>query len=894
MEEAHQADQQEQEQEQQEQQEQANQPDQKEGTAVGPGQDVPEGGGRAEYRIGIEGNAAGPVVAGNHNVVVDAQHGSTVTLLMERERPRPVRRSGVELLPRRQREPVGREAEITALTAAVQAGGPVQLWGPPGVGTSALLRYAARRLEPGPDGVLLLTAAHREVEDLAQEVFEACYEAAGYAPSETELRRLMTGVRVTVYVDNADLTPEQLQKLMDAAPDATFVFAGHERSLLGEGTVLELKGLDRTAGLKLFARELDRTLRPSEVPDAAALWKAAAGRPLLLLRAAGLARFAPSGDGTLPRPGAIADLIPLLLDQLDKAAMSVLHLLATLGDAELAPEHIGVLTSVPDPAALCERLAALGLVLPSEHGYRCVPDAVPAVRLRNPEPFPADRLCTHFAGWAARSATDPAQVALHSRALEMAIELAELAGRPDLAVKMARAASPSLARSLRFGDWGRLLGRGWVAAERAGDASAMAYFTHEEGIRTLLTGRRVISAVLLAEAVLLWRELGDLHGASAALHAQQYAPAVPHAATSAAAHGGTTGAAHGAAAHSGSAGAGSAAHTAGTSTAAHTAGTSTAGTSTAGTSSAAHSAHSAGTSSAAHSAGTTGAAHGTAAHSATTATAHTTAAHSATTHTAASHMASLGHSAAGHGAVPHLVHGAGHAAGHGAVHGAAHAAGHGAAHAAGHGAAHAATGSIAGSTATGTAATGTAAGVHAGAGVAAAVTAKGTSLAVVVLVSIASVTAVAIGVVPVVRDHLASSPSGTGSSSSQGATSAGTGSGSGSTATPVGNDLAGLWQDGHGVSHGIVASGPGTYTAANPGCNPPTVELTGSNGTYTGQEPLYADPTASCASPLGYAAITITVADDGSTAEVQTTGPSDGDTTCYTCGTETWTRQQAS
>lgn len=132
MEEAHQADQQEQEQEQQEQQEQANQPDQKEGTAVGPGQDVPEGGGRAEYRIGIEGNAAGPVVAGNHNVVVDAQHGSTVTLLMERERPRPVRRSGVELLPRRQREPVGREAEITALTAAVQAGGRCSCGGRPG------------------------------------------------------------------------------------------------------------------------------------------------------------------------------------------------------------------------------------------------------------------------------------------------------------------------------------------------------------------------------------------------------------------------------------------------------------------------------------------------------------------------------------------------------------------------------------------------------------------------------------------------------------------------------------------------------------------------------------------------------------------------------------------
>ncbi|MFF8815417.1 AAA family ATPase [Streptomyces pactum] len=522
------------------------QPDATGGTTTGPGRDTrndpaPAGrdrdartaapdthgpradGAGAGYHVGIGGSAAGAVIAGHHNVVVDAQHGSTVNLLVERERPRPVRRARVELLPRRQHTPLGREAELAALADAVRAGGPVQVWGPPGVGKSTLLRHAARTLEPGPDGVLFLVAHHREPGDLAQEVFEACYEAAGYAPSANELRRLMAGIRVTVYLDNAELTEEALRELMDAAPGATFVLAGRERTLLGDGTALELDGLDRAAGLRLLTRGLAHPAPGSE-HVAAELWKAAAGRPLLLLRAAALARPDASGRAVLPRPGTMADLLPLLLDQLDAQAMGALRLLATLHDAELDPVHVGALAGAPDPAALCGRLVDLGLAQATEHGFRCAADAAQALRERDPAPYPVDRLCEHLAHWAAQPSTSPGQVAAHARALELAAQLAERAGRPDLAVRVTRAASPALARSLRFGAWGRVLGQGRVAARQAGDRRAAAYFTHEEGIRSLLTGRRALSGILLAEAAVLWRQLGDGHGADAAASAQQYVP----------------------------------------------------------------------------------------------------------------------------------------------------------------------------------------------------------------------------------------------------------------------------------------------------------------------------------------------------------------------------------
>ncbi|WP_328378214.1 ATP-binding protein [Streptomyces sp. NBC_00440] len=469
---------------------------------------TPDGPG-ATHRIDVGGSVTGSVIAGNHNVVVDAQQGSQVTVLVGPERPRPQRRERAEVLPRSLPEPVGREEAAQALAAAVRDGGPVQLWGLPGVGKTTLLRHAARLLPPGPDGTVFLGGADRDIEDLAQDVFEACYEAPGYAPNRAELRRLMTGMRVTVYVDDADLTSDQLLELMDMAPQATFVFASAERTLWSGGTALELCGLSESAGRELLERELGGPLADADHEAAAALCRAAGGLPLPLLRAAAVARSGPEGEGRLPRVGEVADLLPALLAQLadDESVMGVLHLLATFDGAEVAAVHVGALTEVAEPGAVCDRLVRLGLACLGEYGYASVADTVPVVRARFPAPFPAERLCDHFTRWAALRETTPQELAAHGRVLEKVAEVAESSGHPDLAVRLARATSPGLARSLRFGVWGRLLGRGWAASRAADDRQAEAYFLHEEAVRALLIGKRVVYAALLAHAAWLGHEL---------------------------------------------------------------------------------------------------------------------------------------------------------------------------------------------------------------------------------------------------------------------------------------------------------------------------------------------------------------------------------------------------
>ncbi|PSL53257.1 hypothetical protein B0I31_10947 [Saccharothrix carnea] len=458
----------------------------------------------------VHGNAYSSVVAGHHNLVIDARYGA-VNVEFEKERPQPVRRALISVLPRPSRAPVGRDTEAAALAADIAAGGLIQLCGPGGIGKSTLLRHLARTLQGGPDGTVFVSRAHHQAGDLAQEIFEACYETWGYAPSAADLRGFMTGIRVTVYVDDADLAADQLRQLADLIPDATFVLAGREASLLGDGVVHDLRGLDQDSAALLMSEALGRPLRDTDQAAMTALWQVSRGNPLLLVRAAGLARSVrPGPNGAeIPPPGDMPHLLPSLLAQLDSPTMTVLSLLSTLRDAELAPSHVRDLTGEPDSDGICARLTDLGLAVRGEDGYHCAPGVVTALRNRDASGFPLEWLCQYFTSWASDPATDPARVARHSRVFERLASLASETGRPDLAVALGRAASPALARSLRFDTWGRILGHGWTAARHQGDRQAEAYFLREESFRSRVTGRRVIAAALAAHAVMLMNPAAD-------------------------------------------------------------------------------------------------------------------------------------------------------------------------------------------------------------------------------------------------------------------------------------------------------------------------------------------------------------------------------------------------
>ncbi len=505
---------------------------------------------RAE--VHVSGDVLGQLVVGDHNVVVTAEH-SAVTVLAPADRPRPVRRERVELLPRRGSPLHGRDRELADIAASVADADAIQIHGDEGVGKSTVVRHAARRMAARGTGVVFPGGTGRDAGDLAQDLFEACYDCAGYRPSAVELRRLMAGVEICVVIDDLDCEGPELVALLDRAPDAAFVLASPGQSLWGAGRVLPLRGLGREDGRAVLADALGRPLLPAEAAPADALWEAVQGSPLALHRAAAFTLTGP--EGVLARPGQVTALLPQVLDRLADTERALVTALAA--GAAVSAELLAFLLGHPEESggvgATVERLTSYGLLTASERGCRLTEGVAEAL----PEATETTAgLADRLTEWVATAS--PRAVADHGPLIAAVTGAATRAGRPDAGARLARAAAPSAALSLRWASWQRILDQGKAAAESARDNRLVAYFTHEKGVLSLLTGKRVAAAAALAAAGEIWLRLGHHGHAAVAQHAHALTgSAASHAAPAAAAQGAgahAAGATH-TASHAGAAGA---------------------------------------------------------------------------------------------------------------------------------------------------------------------------------------------------------------------------------------------------------------------------------------------------------------------------------------------------
>ncbi|MEU9146036.1 ATP-binding protein [Streptomyces sp. NPDC048349] len=477
-----------------------------------------------DRNLTVGGDAVGQFVTGDNNdvlsVVVNATH-SAVTVVGPAKRPRPVRRERIERLPRRPGRPLlGRDTELASLVRSIADDEPAGVHGPEGIGKSTLIRQAVFEIGHR-DGVVFLDGHGTDVEDLAQSVFEACYDAPGYRPGDGELHRLLAGIRLCVVVDDLDVPARELTRLQDTMPSGTVAFSSRERLLWGEGTALALTGLPPSAGLQLLARELGRPLFPAEADTAASLWQASEGNPYALIRAAALARPGPNGaQALLPEPAEVPALLRRAVAGLGDVARQVLALLATAPEAHTTAAVLTLLVPGATAASVEEavgRLAGLGLLTRTGPHVRLAGDptgSLPEDLALGPQQLA--EAAGRLTAWASAPRTAPASLADHSLLIAGLADALVRDGRPDLGVALTRAAAPGTACSLRWGAWDRILTRGLACARQAGDERARAYFTYETGVRSWLTGKRVAAAAAFGAAAAAWHALGDPTSAAVA------------------------------------------------------------------------------------------------------------------------------------------------------------------------------------------------------------------------------------------------------------------------------------------------------------------------------------------------------------------------------------------
>jgi hypothetical protein len=429
--------------------------------------------------IAIGGDVPGQVIAGDHNIVISATGGSRVTPLKPGELPRPVQRDPITLLPRRRPVPIGRNDELDRLAGSMAPGGQAEVYGPPGIGKTTLVSHLAHQLAERGDPVVFLNAAGRDLEDLLQDLFESCFDSTGYRPSAVELRRLMSGLRFSLILDDLDVADDELAALLEAAPDAWVVRTRVNRSLW-EGPVVALGGLSRSAGMSLIERQLDRPLRDDEAHFVDTVWDLTEGRPMDIIQTIAVAERSPDGSVTLPLG---TSLLQARTQKLDVPARRILSLLAALGPVAVTPDLLSAMLPDLDVHKIAERLLWLGLATIDDNGYRPAPGT--AADFAENLVHDSDELTSVTANtmtWLSTTAATPQTAGTNGPALARLTSLATAGGHPDLACELARAAAPVVGRSLRWGSWRAILERGAKAAEQAGNAEALAYFTHEDDI----------------------------------------------------------------------------------------------------------------------------------------------------------------------------------------------------------------------------------------------------------------------------------------------------------------------------------------------------------------------------------------------------------------------------
>ncbi|NJP88854.1 hypothetical protein HCN51_05180 [Nonomuraea sp. FMUSA5-5] len=462
-----------------------------------------------DVRMSIGGDNNGAVLIGDHNIF---QYTEQRTIVTEREGgPVPVRKRehpDPRWLPESTGTLIGRDHELARIRGwLAERGAPVLVYGPPGIGKSAVLTRIARDALDAGEDVVYLSGARMETEDIVQELFEACYDSPRYLPPPKRLRALMGKVRALVVIDGYEGSAESLEHLLDATPGATLLLSSTRRLLGAEGHVLPLAGLAEPDAIALTTAEATpdragtsatsdadpgstgasevapgRTGVLSEEERAAVreLCRAANGHPRTLLQAAVLMRT--SGvQAVAADPDTAARALVASLDG-DRSA--TVRALAALPGVPVPAPALAALAGLPSPGEAESALAEL-------RRLRLAERAGPGHVLAGGTPVPRGR--HEAAGYATRLAawlrTAPRADVTAGAAVVVAVLRAAVSEEAyDPARALARAAAPLLGRSLRWGAWGQVLALGLTAAANAGADDDAAYFESEEKARKRALG----------------------------------------------------------------------------------------------------------------------------------------------------------------------------------------------------------------------------------------------------------------------------------------------------------------------------------------------------------------------------------------------------------------------
>ncbi len=461
----------------------------------------------------MDGAISGQIAVGRYLLQVGEPCGAVVHEASRAERahirPRP---TPIVLRPKLIRGLLDRQTELALALSALDASLPIEVSGEPGIGKTAILRQLAyhSRATAFVDGIVYLTARNLSSDDLLQLIFEAFNESdEPCQPTAAEIRRGLQEKQALILLDDVHLKQDELERVLDIAPQSAFVVSTRERCLWGEVRSLPLKGLPVEDAVLLLEREIERPLDATERASAASLCAAIDGHPLRIVQAAAIIRERGILVGGWALDITPESLVTELLASIDEKQRRVLLALTALGGVPLEVQHVSGIAEVTEIEASMMALVRQGLVVGSQSSRRLA-DGV-ADRLRRVEDLKpwVNRAITYFTAWAERHRRSPDVLLEESEALLRVQQCAADARRWGEVLLLGRLLEGALVLGARWGAWAITLERCLAAAKAIGDRSAEAWALHEIGTRALCVGESARARAVLGQAVKLRESLQD-------------------------------------------------------------------------------------------------------------------------------------------------------------------------------------------------------------------------------------------------------------------------------------------------------------------------------------------------------------------------------------------------
>lgn len=464
----------------------------------------------------------GQVAVGSHILQIGRVEGGLVIRTDQKPAPPTLRQQPIKVLPKRFAGMLDRQAETETLVKTIQANESIEFNGEPGSGKTSLLRHLAHlpQVDSFQSGVIYLQVNGLSPSDLAQSLFEAFYEYdSPTKPTEMELRRSLQQVNGLLLLDDAEMTREQIEQLMNLAPNCVFVTASTERTLAGETQAISLKGLPTADAVTMFQRELGRTLSDEELFATSRLCESLKCHPRSVLRAATQAR-----EDNRPLMEIIAQQVnaspseaaPAQIKQLSEEEKKVLTALAVFRGAPVQVEHVATVAGLIDVDKEIENLERKGLVESHDDRYSLAGDVDVALLGNLSGSFA--RALIHFTDWAERNRSKPETIAKAALPILLILKWG-LAARawPEI-IRLAHATEQALSLSGRWDLWATTLGTVLEAARAQSNRAEEAWALHQLGTRALCLEENATAETDLRQALSIREALGDTRGAAVTRH----------------------------------------------------------------------------------------------------------------------------------------------------------------------------------------------------------------------------------------------------------------------------------------------------------------------------------------------------------------------------------------